>query len=160
MTASTIALAELAEKGADVDVLRQMVQFMAQRLMEIDVEGRCGAGYDQKSAERTNSRNGYCDSTWETLGPHVETVIERRSSLGAQARRFGTPAARLLDDASGTGECASEAGHTRVSRIMTPLTRLTGLLSELMGFNSRSVGLKVSDQARHLDRSAARCAPR
>ena len=38
-TTSTIALAELAEKGADVDVLRQMVQFMAQRLMEIDVEG-------------------------------------------------------------------------------------------------------------------------
>jgi hypothetical protein len=45
MTTSTIALAELAEKGADVDMLRQMVQFMAQRLMEIDVEGRCGAGY-------------------------------------------------------------------------------------------------------------------
>jgi hypothetical protein len=40
MTTSTMALAELAEKGADVDVLRQMVQFMAQRLMEIDVEGR------------------------------------------------------------------------------------------------------------------------
>ena len=30
MTTSTIALAELAEKGADIDVLRQMVQFMAQ----------------------------------------------------------------------------------------------------------------------------------
>ena len=44
-------------KGADIDVLRQMVQFMAQRLMEIDVEGRCGAGYDEKSAERLNSRN-------------------------------------------------------------------------------------------------------
>lgn len=41
-TTSTIALAELAELGADVDVLRQMVQFMAQRLVEIDVEGRCG----------------------------------------------------------------------------------------------------------------------
>jgi hypothetical protein len=53
MTTSTMALAELAEKGTDVDVLRQMVQFMAQRLMEIDVEGRCGAGYDEKSAERT-----------------------------------------------------------------------------------------------------------
>ncbi len=38
MTTATMALAELAEKGADVDVLRQMVQFMAQRLMEIDVE--------------------------------------------------------------------------------------------------------------------------
>lgn len=38
-TTSTIALAELAEKGADVDVLPQMVQLMAQRLMEMDVEG-------------------------------------------------------------------------------------------------------------------------
>ena len=50
MTNPTMALAELAEKGADIDVLRQMVQFMAQRLMEIDVDGRCGAGYDEKSA--------------------------------------------------------------------------------------------------------------
>ena len=59
MTTATMALAELAEKGTDVDVLRQMVQFMAQRLMELDVEGRCGAGYDEKSTERVNSRNGY-----------------------------------------------------------------------------------------------------
>jgi putative transposase len=49
MTTATIALTELAEKGADIDVLRQMVQFMAQRLMELDVDGRCGAGYDEKS---------------------------------------------------------------------------------------------------------------
>jgi len=59
-------MTELAEKGADVDVLRQMVQFMAQRLMELDVEGRCGAGYDEKSAERLNSRNGYRERTWDT----------------------------------------------------------------------------------------------
>jgi transposase-like protein len=31
---------------------------MAQRLMELDIEQRCGAGYDEKSAERLNSRNG------------------------------------------------------------------------------------------------------
>jgi putative transposase len=41
-TATTMALTELAEKEADVDVLRQMVQFMAQRLMELDVEARYG----------------------------------------------------------------------------------------------------------------------
>jgi putative transposase len=41
MTAPMMTLAELAEKGPDVDLLRQMVQFMAQRLMEIDVQGRC-----------------------------------------------------------------------------------------------------------------------
>jgi putative transposase len=77
MTASTIALAELAEKGADVDVLRQMVQFMAQRLMEIDVEGRCGAGYDEKSTERTNSRNGFRDRTWDTRAGSVELKIPK-----------------------------------------------------------------------------------
>jgi putative transposase len=76
-TTSTIALAELAEKGADVDMLRQMVQFMAQRLMEIDVEGRCGAGYDEKSAERTNSRNGYRDRTWETRAGTVDLKIPK-----------------------------------------------------------------------------------
>jgi hypothetical protein len=52
MTTATMALTELAEKGADIDVLRQMVQFMAQRLMELDVEGRCGAVYDEKGAGR------------------------------------------------------------------------------------------------------------
>jgi transposase-like protein len=77
MTAATMALTELAEKGADIDVLRQMVQFMAQRLMEIDVEGRCGAGYDEKSAERTNSRNGYRERTWETRAGSVELKIPK-----------------------------------------------------------------------------------
>jgi putative transposase len=77
MTAATMALTELAEKGADIDVLRQMVQFMAQRLMELDVEGRCGAGYDEKSAERLNSRNGYRERTWDTRAGSVELKIPR-----------------------------------------------------------------------------------
>jgi hypothetical protein len=50
MTDATIALAGMAElddKGPDVDMLRQMVQFMAQRLMDMDVESLCGAGYDE-----------------------------------------------------------------------------------------------------------------
>ncbi len=65
MTNVTMTLAELTEKGADIDVLRQMVQFMAQRLMELDVEGRSGAGYDEKNPERLNSRNGYRDRLWD-----------------------------------------------------------------------------------------------
>lgn len=77
MTTPTIALTELTEKGGDVDVLRQMVQFMAQRLMEIDVEGRCGAGYDVKSPERVNSRNGYRDRTWETRAGTVELRVPK-----------------------------------------------------------------------------------
>ena len=54
MTKATMALTELAEKGPDVDVLRQMIQFVAQRLMDLDVETLCGAGYDVKSTERAN----------------------------------------------------------------------------------------------------------
>ena len=77
MTNATIALAELADKGADVDVLRQMVQFMAQRLMDMDVESLCGAGYDEKSAERLNSRNGYRERAWETGAGAVELKIPK-----------------------------------------------------------------------------------
>lgn len=77
MTTATMALTELAEKGADIDVLRQMVQFMAQRLMELDVEGRCGAGYDEKSPDRLNSRNGYRDRLWETRAGSVELKIPK-----------------------------------------------------------------------------------
>ena len=77
MTTATMALTELAEKGADIDVLRQMVQFMAQRLMELDVEARCGAGYDEKNPERLNSRNGYRDRAWDTRAGSVELKIPK-----------------------------------------------------------------------------------
>ena len=77
MTTATMALAELAEKGADVDVLRQMVQFMAQRLMELDVEARCGADYDEKNPERLNSRNGYRERAWDTRAGSVELKIPK-----------------------------------------------------------------------------------
>jgi len=65
MTAPVVTLAELAAKGPDIDVLRQMVQFMAQRLMDADVESRCGAGCDEKApGTRLNSRNGFRERTW------------------------------------------------------------------------------------------------
>lgn len=78
MTNATMALTELAEKGADVDVLRQMVQFMAQRLMEIDVAGLCGADYDEKSPDkRLNSRNGYRDRLWDTRAGAIDLKIPK-----------------------------------------------------------------------------------
>jgi len=78
MTNATIALTELAEKGADVDMLRQMVQFASQRLMELEVDTLCGAGYDEKNpAERVNSRNGYRDRSWETRAGTVELRVPK-----------------------------------------------------------------------------------
>lgn len=52
MTDPAMAVAELAKKGPDVDVLRQMVQCMAQRLTEVDVKALCGATYDEKQPGR------------------------------------------------------------------------------------------------------------
>lgn len=77
MTKHTIALDELAEKGPDADLLRHMIQFVAQRLMELDVETRCGAGYGIKSEERSNSRNGYRDRLWQTRAGDVELRIPK-----------------------------------------------------------------------------------
>jgi putative transposase len=80
MTDATMALAELVEKGSDVDMLRQMAQFMAQRLMDMDVEALCAAGYDQKSASRQNSRNGYRERPWDTRAGSIPLKIPKLRS--------------------------------------------------------------------------------
>ncbi len=70
-------MTELVEKGADADLLKQMIQFVAQRMMEFDVEGLCGAGFDVKSPDRTNSRNGYRDRLWQTRAGDVDLKIPK-----------------------------------------------------------------------------------
>ena len=75
MTKLSIALTELAKKGADVDVLREMLQFVTQRMMDLDVEGLCGAPYGERRVPRENPRNGYRDRLWETRAGSVVRVI-------------------------------------------------------------------------------------
>jgi hypothetical protein len=67
MTKTSIALTELAEKGANVDLVRDMLQFAAQRLMDMDVEEVCGAAYGERGGGRQNARNGYRDRLWDQL---------------------------------------------------------------------------------------------
>jgi putative transposase len=76
-TKTNIALAELAEKGADADLLRDMIQYVAQRLMELDTEGLCAAAYGERSPERANSRNGYRERMWETRAGSVDLKIPK-----------------------------------------------------------------------------------
>ena len=77
MTKASMALADLAEKGPDGDLLREMIQFVAQRLMELDVETLCGAGYGERSAERANSRNGYRERVWETRAGAIDLKLPK-----------------------------------------------------------------------------------
>lgn len=76
-TKTTIALADLVEKGADSDLLRDMIQYVAQRLMELDTEGLCAAAYAERSPERTNSRNGYRERLWQTRAGAVDLKIPK-----------------------------------------------------------------------------------
>jgi len=77
MTKASMALADLAEKGADADLLREMIQYVAQRLMELDVETLCGAAYGERSAERANSRNGYRERVWETRAGAIDLKLPK-----------------------------------------------------------------------------------
>lgn len=58
MTDDMMALRGLMEKSADADLLREMIGFAAQRLMELEVEAKTGAAYGEKSAARLAQRNG------------------------------------------------------------------------------------------------------
>ncbi len=44
-TKITMALRNLAEKGADADLLQGMIQFVAQRMMDMDAESLCAGRY-------------------------------------------------------------------------------------------------------------------
>jgi putative transposase len=77
MTDEIMTLRTLLEKSSDADLLREMIGFTAQRLMELEVEGLTGAAYGEKSAERLVQRNGYRDRIWETRAGTVELRIPK-----------------------------------------------------------------------------------
>src|SRR6185295_18256113 len=77
MTDDKIALRELLEKGSDATLLREMIGFAAERLMELEVHGLTGAGHGERSSERLAQRNGYRDRDWETRAGTVELRIPK-----------------------------------------------------------------------------------
>ena len=63
--------------SASPDLLREMIREFAQRMMDADVEVRCGAGYGVVTPDRVNSRNGYRRRDWDTRAGTIELAIPK-----------------------------------------------------------------------------------
>ena len=77
MTIDRVAMKELLEMGSDQDLLREMIAFVAARMMDAEVESLTGAALGERSAERTNQRNGYRRRLWHTGVGTVPVAIPK-----------------------------------------------------------------------------------
>ena len=66
MTEDMMSLRTFVETTPDADLLREMIGFAAERLMELEVGAATGAGYGEKNPLRQAQRNGYRDRDWQT----------------------------------------------------------------------------------------------
>jgi transposase-like protein len=77
MTDDMMNFRTLVEKSSDADLLREMIGFAAERLMEMEVGATTGAGYREKNPLRLVKRNGYRERDWETRAGTVELRIPK-----------------------------------------------------------------------------------
>ena len=75
MTDDGVALAESRKKGVDQIFLREMIGLISERLMALETDSLCGAAPAERSAGRTNQRNG--DRDWHIRVGKIERRIPK-----------------------------------------------------------------------------------
>ena len=63
--------------SASPDVLRELLAMFIHTLMGAEADALCGAGYGQRSSERTNSRNGYRHRRFDTRAGSLDLAIPK-----------------------------------------------------------------------------------
>ncbi len=139
-----IDVAELLEQhlaGASPDVLRQMVASLANAMMSAQADQVCGAGYGERSSERTNRRNGYRAREWDTRAGTVELAVPKLRE-GSYFPDWLLTHRRRAEQALVT--------VVATAYLLGVSTRRVERLAEQLGVKSLSRS-QVSDMATHLD---------
>jgi transposase-like protein len=89
-----MALLGLIEKQADPDLVREMLAFAADRIMELEVELRTGAAKGACSPLREVQRNGYRERDWGSRTGRIALEIlriPRHPAIRSTSIRPGIP---------------------------------------------------------------------
>ena len=130
---------------ADTDLLREMVRCFAEALMGAEADALCGAGYGERSTERTNRRNGYRERRFDT---RVGTI-----DLGVPKLRAGSYFPDWLLQPRRRAERALVAVVAECYLAGVSTRRVEGLV-ETLGIQSLSKS-QVSELAASLDVAVA-----